>query len=228
MFYLINPFFSKPQFSYPKDQAQYAQIAMCLSLPASELQKVAHEILLPIHPYIYDSHQGEHTSPFGVALHALLLNQNKTHKIDPKEKLYFEVDLKTKGGLGLKSFQKLPGHMGNIFDDMLAPALNASLLVESWRHDQPIPSKCTKPQVENIKEVKLSFNNSNQTGSYDYLINHAKWAVSTKESGRKWVCIGDNNREGPSLPLGGGATCLEKDEVWQAFYGLVGSVEKCA
>lgn len=81
----------------------------------------------------------------------------------------------------------------DVYSETIAPALNSDLYVNTWQNGEGgrLDSECSlKYDVLDVEDV--TFTISNTTASWPAKKDHAKWAVSTKDS--KWLCIGSINR----------------------------------
>lgn len=56
--------------------------------------------------------------------------------------------------------------------------------------------------------------------------DHSKWAVTAKTIDQ-WVCIGDINRQEHQRLRAGGTICTQDVYLCEAFFQLVGKIEKC-
>jgi deoxyribonuclease II len=73
----------------------------------------------------------------------------------------------------------------------MAPALQSSLLVETWTNGEGhvMPSDCRAPfKVQNVQQVNVT-----STAGFSSHLDHSKWAVAYR-SQKPWICIGDINR----------------------------------
>ena len=85
------------------------------------------------------------------------------------------------------SFAKSKHFGADLYHDLVALFYNASLLAETWQHGENLPSNCSVPTVENIKELKF------MDISFKEAEDHSKWTISKSEY-LGLVCIGDINR----------------------------------
>lgn len=131
------------------------------------------------------------------------------------------------------SFSKNTKSEGDLYSQIVAPGLAVDLLVETWRRGAggPLTSNCTGGpyKVYNIENVNLPLVESPQatTGSWKYISDHAKWAVST-DAEKPFSCIGDINRMASQFRRGGGTVCFKSAPVWNVVSKSVEGVEACA
>ncbi len=58
-------------------------------------------------------------------------------------------------------------------------------------------------------------------------IDHSKWTITKTQTGNKWVCLGDINRQFSQYKRGGGQLCIPRSDVWGQFFPIVTAFEKC-
>jgi len=52
--------------------------------------------------------------------------------------------------------------------------------------------------------------------------DHSKWGISvTADDNKKWVCVGDSNREKGQEKRGGGMLCIKNPDLWEQFNFLI-------
>ena len=131
-----------------------------------------------------------------------------------------------------------------MWEDLVAPTLKSSLLVETWccgPWHPPAPfcswhepgdgfKNCTRSvcdrqyQVEQIESLVWDGTHvepSNYT--------HSKFALAKpSHGGVPWVCFGDLNRQWEQRDRGGSAACIANDEVYELLLLSVGDFEACA
>ncbi|EDS43235.1 deoxyribonuclease-2-alpha [Culex quinquefasciatus] len=145
-------------------------------------------------------------------------------KTDSKPPHWKVLQLRSRAGVTFNSFAKNRYFKKELYADLIAPSLQSNLLVESWQHGTGnLPSDCSKPKwtVLNIEGVTIG-----QQFRFETLQDHSKWAVSG-DSERRFICVGDINRQEHQKVRGGGSVCSELPDVVAAYAGSVGSVESC-
>jgi len=70
----------------------------------------------------------------------------------------------------------------------------------------------------------VSLDDSN---SWSYTMDHAKWGVSTNAHGKAVGCIGDINRMSSQEGRGGGTVCTNDDRIYYGFKYAISEVEAC-
>lgn len=212
------------------------QSFLCLSLSTENINRVLEQVRLA-HPLVY--HQGGFTRD----MLAELVHIGVQTQVLP---------LTLSNGLPIISLYKSASWGKDFYDDLVAPALNANLLVNTWnnglgtlptfcssqscrsvrfpnRRNVCLPSCASNPEdcvfdydVENVMTVRL-----NRHSSWINSKDHSKWAITAPSSETKAVCIGDINRQRGQRLRGGGAVCLKDENLWRAFNGIIGEVEMC-
>ena len=123
----VPKFPSFSPFSYPSSAGQYGQSFLCLSLASSEMNKVGNLLSFNevnvYHSFIPNDLKGKFPALEG-SLH------RKRFKAQPHKVV---IDLMV-GNKKFKAFAKNHHFDGDLYEDFVAPTLDANLLVESWRN----------------------------------------------------------------------------------------------
>ena len=193
-------------------------------MDSAELAKVVDNQLRVAEPYVYSVHAAASASALSKAVTALKNKEWKTEK-------FSDLKIHSLGHVEFRSFYKNPSHHFDLYSEIVSPALNSPMAVETWRKNpgHPLDSACEKKasKIENINAIKVSFVNSNETGTFDFKDDHSKWAMTESSSSLNIVCIGDINRVESQFKRGGGTTCLSNPSVWKTFEKTVGGTDKC-
>ncbi|XP_023931970.1 plancitoxin-1 isoform X2 [Lingula anatina] len=206
-------------YSYPHNGLYYGQAFLCVTFTPDAFDKIG-GLLLYDYPHIYDQ-----KLPSSLAQkfeNLSLVVQGKNISGSPADQIFPLISV---GGHDFLSFGKSKLLDKDLYYDIVAPALESDLLVESWQHESIIPSYCEgKYTVENVNLIQLP--NGIKFEEYD---DHAKWAISkTADSqGKKWTCVGDINREYGQYKRGGGTLCFSNPDVWEAFHGTIAEYKQC-
>jgi hypothetical protein len=96
------------------------------------------------------------------------------------------------------------------FEQRFSPTTENTCPIVCKRGDEPT---CVFHQ--NIWQVDAFSLGNNVSLSHEH--DHSKWAVSEPSAARPIVCIGDINTQKSQRLRGGGAACLEDNELWRAF-----------
>lgn len=199
----------------------HGQSFLCISLELEQV-KVALSQLVLAHPYIYQSggFDNELKSELGEDLKSLLGDK----EIANKEQQARTSPLVATDGTVFTSVIKSRYWGKELYADLVSQVLNSDLLVETWNKGQgTLPSSCrTDHSVANVTKVQIS-----SLVQWDNHKDHSKWAVTTEESGSHSVCIGDINRQNGQKVRGGGTVCVNDENLWRAFHGMVKGAESC-
>ncbi|KAL3266231.1 hypothetical protein HHI36_010412 [Cryptolaemus montrouzieri] len=215
------PKFPHPDFfDYPETGLKYGQSILCISLDIKNMDIVGIQLQYN-QPYIY--YQNMQSSLEGLVPNLFAAANNKTIKTAP---WYHQVLLNSLQGTNFISFAKSKNFGKDLYEDWVAPALQSSLLVETWP-DGPgrLSSDCTKKfKVQNVETISMVQTNVTFNTTHD----HSKWAVSFPEDDTFWICVGDINRAESQEKRGGGTVCLKNEHVSANFQNVINAVEDCA
>ncbi|CAG2170820.1 unnamed protein product, partial [Oppiella nova] len=195
------------KYVYPASGETYGQTALCISYKITEIDNIL-EQLLYMHPNVYTIHVSTHLKSKSSKISALSARKWSSGPMNVQT-------ITSAGGVNFTSFSKAPGDHLHLYSQIMAPVLNTSLYVETWRQGagHPLPSECRlKKTVENIDDISVSFVNSRLKGGFGYHKDHSKWAIS-KTSTVPYVCVGDMNRVESQFKRGGGQTCFQNPKV---------------
>ena len=197
-------------------QRIYGQNYLCMSLDQENLEKIAEGLLL-IGVTVYYNSLKDTSSP---NLYKLGTGPLASASTDNTKTIQFTVD-----SLNLVGFFKNPYYeSGFIFENVMVPFLQDSLLVESWGRPYQVPS-CDLAggyQTVNIKTIQLC---NDEEGSWGDKDDHSKWAITKT---KKYVCSGDMNRMTSQDLRGGSFYCFEDANFWSMLNGIITSVDSCA
>nr|XP_046915224.1 plancitoxin-1-like [Dermatophagoides farinae] len=214
------------KYSYPATGGRYGQVAMCISLSASELAQVVDKNFLIARPYVYHMHIDSASEATDLGRALVQLEQHKWNK----SQNYSQLNLKSMAGESFQSFYKNPSYHVDLYAKIVANTLRTCLRVETWRHNpgNPLESECTNKnvEVENVKRIQVKFVDSDLEGDFSYYDDHSKWAI-TRDQTHDLVCIGDINRAESQFHRGGGTTCLTDATAWNSFNSFIKDIERC-
>ncbi|ALC46501.1 DNaseII [Drosophila busckii] len=226
----VPKFPTVPQYSYPTSGEQYGQSLLCMTLDVAGVEKVG-ELLVYNEPHFYyERNPLLKASELFPSLQRALKRQWRTES--PYQK---EIEVHTLDGKQFRMFGKSPRANIELYQDMVAPALNVNLFVEAWRDGAGnLPDSCDKStKVFNVQDIA----NPEYLVDFKTTADHSKWAVS-EETGIKlhrwrigggdWICIGDINRQQSQQHRGGGTVCHKSSRVSDLYRKLVANFEKCA
>jgi len=196
---------------------RYGQSFLCITMSTSQFDSIGQQQQMT-RPYMYDSYISDSLASKAPGIADWF--DGKNTETDSNA-----ISITSKGGVHFKHIAKSRDWGKDLYEDLVAPELNADLLAETWQNGGgDIGAYCKadgkKYDVVDVKEMKL--------GDDDWTINqdHSKWAIST--SGRsKWVCVGDINRQTSQTKRGGGTVCQSNSQVHGAFMDGVVDQDSC-
>ena len=109
----------------PFPDSTYAQSLMCITLNTSAYQSIA-EAAMVNYPYLYDSYMSSsliHTVP----------SFNEWISGGKSNVPNMTLTFSSRGGVGYTQFAKSKNWGKDLYEDLVAPGLNQSLFVETWR-----------------------------------------------------------------------------------------------
>lgn len=220
---------SIPHYEYPSTGAHFGQSFLCVTLPVTEVEKVAEQLLFN-QPSVYYRR-------VPISLEGKYPQLEKVLQKEWIQQAPFNniLDIKSLHGNGFKSFAKSSRYNKELYEDFVAPVLDTNLLVETWRNGAGnLNSNCSlNDNVYNIQEIiydepQLYFKTSQ---------DHSKWAVSQSvglrfwrvriPSTSNWICVGDINRQLHQLQRGGGVLCQQNSKVAKLYRKLIKEYESC-
>ncbi|KAK7095413.1 hypothetical protein V1264_006823 [Littorina saxatilis] len=219
-FWLIH---SAPQFppeqkdgyQWASNACDFGQSFLCVSFAYKSLGILAEQLLF-YYPYVYDYNLPKATLADFPRL-ADLVNSTRIEKPP-----YFSIrqDLFSLAGMPLINFAKFTYFGADLYDALVSPTLNASLLVESWQNGIGRLGNNCSVGVYNIYEVILPGDHFFKESK-----DHSKYAVSLSPAG--WVCVGGINRESTQFKRGGGTMCFQNQDVWKSYMNMITFFHSC-
>lgn len=197
-------------------QRIYGQNYMCLSLDKENLEKVASGLLLTGATIYFNS--------FSDATASNLYKLSQNPEASSSAENYMIIPF-TVGGLNLVGFHKNPYFdTGFIFEDVMVPYLQDSLVVESWGrpYQDPTCDISGGYETDNVVSIKLC---NDEEGSWESKDDHSKWAITKN---KKMVCSGGMNRMTSQTYRGGSFFCFEDENFWALLNGIITSVSGCS
>ncbi|CAG9857900.1 unnamed protein product [Phyllotreta striolata] len=210
---------STENYFYPSTGTRYGQTFLCISMDLQNVNKVGLQLQYN-QPAIYAKRILQDVAD--LAGHLAEAASGTTITSPP---WYHLASIKSISNVEFLSFAKSERFNKELYVDLVAPGLQTDLNVETWPNGKgKLASNCTLPfKVKNVRSVRLEVAGVSFLSTHD----HSKWAVSSGDGGKFWICIGDINREEHQLRRGGGTVCLDDSKIagyWQKF---VDSVENC-
>lgn len=205
-------------YSYPDSGHRYGQSMLCISFPADQAHILGYQLLYN-NPFIYAWNMPSALSSVFPVLDRVMAGDRPS-----TSPWHRSARLLSQGGKTFTSFAKYKNFNQDLYSELVAPALQTDILVESWRNGiKPLPSACnTTYRVLNIEEVSARAATTTFTTHHD----HSKWVVA-QEPDQPYVCIGDINRMETQFERAGGTVCMQSLSIWHRFHNLVQAVEAC-
>lgn len=129
-----------PTYQYPETGTKFGQSFLCLSLDFSNLNSAAIQLQYnQIH--IYSRNIPQILKPKIIEI------ANAANNSIVKQPPWFrQTIIQTKNGIGFTSFAKSSQFGKELYEDLVAPALETDLFVETWPNGVgKLPSNCSKP-----------------------------------------------------------------------------------
>jgi deoxyribonuclease-2 len=197
-----------------ESQQIYGQSVMCVSTDATGLDVVGEQLQYN-YAQIYEAIVPADATPKDLA--AAANGQHFSSAIASTRELV-AID-----GTKFTSFSKTGQWGKELYSDLVAPGLEADLLVETWIRGGKIPSSCPTSGYS-VKNVQmLQFPN---LPAFKETQDHSKWAISVDENVNV-TCVGGINQMTSQNTRGGGTVCLQNNALWNSFSSLVYQVEEC-
>ncbi|XP_050079214.1 deoxyribonuclease-2-alpha [Anopheles maculipalpis] len=214
-------------YSYPHTGMLYGQSFLCISLNASEMETVGHQLLY--------NEVTVYSTNVPAALATRFPTLKRAAEMAPANKsppFYSQQTIRSSGGVKFVTFAKSRHFGKELYADWIAPVLGTGLMVESWQHGAGnLPSECYdndhhhRHSVLNVREVSVG-----REDRFKTLKDHSKWAVGGggEQGGDEgWICVGDINRQEHQKQRGGGSVCQASVRVATLYRGMIDDVEPC-
>lgn len=197
-------------------QRIYGQNYLCMSLDQANLEKVAEGLLITGVTVYYNSFKDSSS----VNLYKLGQNTPASNSGDQSKVIEFSL-----GRLPVVGFFKNPYFdTGFIFENVMVPYLQDSLMIESWGrpYQSPTCGIMNGLEVDNIEGIKLR---NDDEGSWACQDDHSKWGITKI---KKFVCSGGMNRMTSQASRGGSFFCFQDETFWNVLNGIITSVNSCS
>ncbi|XP_014283137.1 plancitoxin-1 [Halyomorpha halys] len=216
-FWLVHSVPKYLQDEYPKTGLRYGQSALCISLNKTELDLIG-DFFKYNKPNIQQWHLSDTLKKIYPKITAALNNQ----KLKIKAPFNFQKSIFSKKGVEFQGFAKSRDFHTDLYE-WVAKTLGEDLYTETWINGGYLPSNCDSDyRVINI----MSMTHPKLNLIYSSHNDHAKLAIAASKA-NPWVCIGDINRAKSQEHRGGGTVCLNNEKLWNSYFKLINSTEKC-
>ncbi|MCP5314892.1 MAG: deoxyribonuclease II family protein [Chromatiaceae bacterium] len=201
----------------PTDEAIYGQSFICVTLPDYQTANlIAGQMLCQQNPQILTESSRmpstlQNDEPLASLFHGTAIDESKQPST---------LRIKSRGGLDFLLIAKSRKWGEDFWLDLVSPALNADLVVETWRRGMVTPLHDSRSSDFDEDTLTLCFKlGASSTYEWPYTKDHAKWAVSLKNalSTQPWVCVADLNRMVSQEKRGGGSLCFQEPRLWEAL-----------
>jgi deoxyribonuclease-2 len=207
-----------PKFAFPEAEIIYGQTFLCMTLASADVDEVAMQLLYTT-PYVYHSTVPDSVIMMRPNLASVFnkdwITQPGTHATEF-----------TLGHTTFTSYAKNGQWNQDIFEDLIAPALESDLVVESWMRGLQLGSYCKpkyKYQVTDVTDMVVKGSSGNQTWTETQ--DHAKWCLTMDGSSRQCIC--DINRMSSQRKRGGGCVCFKDVQLNAQLSGSIAAANKC-
>ncbi|MCP4154121.1 MAG: deoxyribonuclease [bacterium] len=193
---------------FPVDEKEYGQTFLCITLKDYDTaEQLAGVMRAQQEPQVYGNFIPK-SVPGESNLAGLAAGQDAPKPAEPADLTFY-----SKAGNEFRCFAK-NRHWGEDFwIDLVGPALQVDLDVETWRR-LALPSTEDSNNIDDVKDVLyIDLEPLGVEYQWHYTKDHSKWAVSDKPSTETqkgdWVCVADINRQVSQEKRGGGAICFK-------------------
>lgn len=227
-------------------QQLYGQSFMCMTMPTSELDKVA-QMAIDEEAWVYDHMLPAELQTRYPAAKALIADPHSTTALPLGPPIiHWGTPLTSLGGQQGVSFAKSSSTIPLLlYEQVVEPFMQSGMLWETWQHGPgALPQCCPSPAQQPFSFTVAAVAVPDAAGWY---VNrdHSKWGVTSHHapaccrsqgtsgsldpSGQTAVCFGDLNRQEHQGYRGGSATCfLGNRPLWAAWSDLVQKTQDCS
>ncbi|MDI9309296.1 MAG: deoxyribonuclease II family protein [Limnohabitans sp.] len=214
-------------YSYPDTAVGNAQSFLCITLKdVATAKAIASQFYVAQQPNVYLASE----LPNGVqendqSLGSLLKNQVTSDKTAYANFITFS----SKAGQSFRCIAKnkywnTEGD-DDFYNDLVGPALNECLEVETWEHYKEPGSEEAggTHEIQAMKSVNLKPMNTNPSYDWSEENDHAKIAISAESEDPKYVCVGDLNFTVAQENRSGGTVAFINNDLWQNLFDILSS-----
>ena len=208
-----TPRFPAPgEVELPDQEERFGQTYLCVTLENySTANQLAHQLRHMHEPQVNSSSLGDDIAE-GEDLRQLAEGDKS-----PVSDLSSMIKFQSRGGKTFHSFAKNRRWKKDFWIELVAPALQSDLLVESWIRGAIPPDEENGESIEDV--LVLDFTNIGLEGvSWKETKDHAKWAITIDEK-KNWICVGDLNRMISQEKRGGGTVVFQEPRLWKSLFG---------
>lgn len=195
------------KYYYPENEIEYGQSMMCLSIGIDQIDIIGKQLRYT-KPNIFS-----YNLPNEYNLPETKLMINKIWYVYPMTSIDTFITINK---LNITSVTKTWNTGLDLYEDIVAEALNNDLYVESWQREGKLPNyekPCYKYEIINVMNIKFD-----DTYTYTSTKDHSKYAISENNN---IVCISDMNRDTGQRVRGGGCICFQHDNLHNSFRNII-------
>eukprot|EP00039_Didymoeca_costata_P024816 m.11579 g.11579 ORF g.11579 m.11579 type:complete len:366 (+) comp4480_c0_seq1:117-1214(+) len=210
----------EPKFYFPENEIKYGQTFLCMSLELSDVDTIAGQFLYT-RPYVYVN---KVPSPTASRYPNLLKVFNKEWILDAAS---HSASFVVGGVQSFTSYAKNAKWGEDLYETLIAPSLNADLLVESWIRGQALGNYC-KPEFKYSVTDVINLEVRDRDGTayqWKETQDHAKWCLPQDNSNR--VCVCDMNRMTSQRKRGGGCVCFKNEQLSIQLNNTIAGAKNC-
>ena len=235
-FWLIHstPHFPAPagtgKFWFPEKETKFGQTFLCISIGAKDTEHIANHFKYTT-PYVYFTNL-HGTAPDVVASSPSLADVLDGKWADGPGTATHSIT--TAGGEQFQIFGKNAAWNADLWGDLVAPALQSNMLVESWIRGQALGPYCkgrgrspggSKWKYDVVDVHTMEVTDQGKVHTWKETQDHAKWAITDDHT--NLVCIGDINRMTSQRKRGGGTACFSHGGLATALWYSIRIADKC-
>jgi len=201
----------KQQYSFPDYAVENGQTFLCISLAASELDKVG-KALGYNNPNIY-------VNDVPAALQ---------HSIPRPTATSEAISLTSRGGMQFTAFAKSKAFGKDLYSQLVGPHFQSDMIVETWMrpYEYSHVHSCDTSHGGRVALNARVLNFDPPTLIFHETKDHSKWAITTAV-GQTVLCVGDINHNAPQFKRGGGTVCFSHPAAHSAIKNMVACTDLC-
>jgi deoxyribonuclease-2 len=201
----------------PGEEEIYGQTFICISLPDYQTaNRIAEQMLGQQNPQVLAESSRLPSSlqddePLAHLFHGTGVNESK----EPST-----LRFTSRGGKEFLLVAKSRKWGEDFWLDLVSPALQCDLVVETWRRGAVTPLQDDRSNDFDEDVLSLSFKvEPSLAYEWPYTKDHAKWAVALENGANSlpWVCVADLNRMVSQEKRGGASLCFQEPRLWEAL-----------
>ena len=131
-----------------------------------------------------------------------------------------QVRFLSRGGQRFMAMAKNKAWDKDLYNDLVGPALNEDIDVETWERVTAIPPERQPGEVHEVVNMQgVNLSPLQIPYAWAEYNDHAKLAISDPDNppGSRWVCVGDINFTDAQEKRGGGTVAFQCDPLWNSL-----------